>query len=613
GMPLAIELAAARLRTLDVEELAAGLDDRFGLLSRGSRTADARHRTLRAVVAWSWDLLSKTERVLARRLTVFDGGATAEAARRVCGVPDAGDVLDSLAGKSLVEVAGGRYRMLETIRDYCAEHLAEAGEADAVRRAHADHYRELARTADPWLRGREQLRWLATLTAEDGNLHAALRWAAESGEIGPGFELMASMAWYVWLRGTRAAVTPWAVALLAAADAGPPEGMETGFVLAALIAAAGGESELWERCRPAAESIVIRAEPPGHPAIAFLWAVINTAARGDPVVMRSLIERGRAAADPWQAAIGQVVWGYSRLMTREAAAAREAFDTAARAFRALGDRWGTALALDALASLAYLRDDPGEAIVLTGEAIAATERLGALEDVADLLCNRGDYRVHQAVHHAPAGSPATLAEARSDYERAAEIARRAGSPTYLAAAMTGLGDIARLDGDLAGARRLYEQALERFQADWLKSTRSRFNTLMGLGQVAEASGAPGEARVWYVRAVEAALAGPLPEGARAIDALAGTALVGNDAESAARLLGAATVLRGAGRPGSGTAKLAAAARAALGDSPYQAAYQAGTLLPLADVLRLAGVPESAIHMLAEHMGENMSENMAADR
>ncbi|MEO3855814.1 hypothetical protein [Acrocarpospora sp. B8E8] len=135
------------------------------------------------------------------------------------------------------------------------------------------------------------------------------------------------------------------------------------------------------------------------------------------------------------------------------------------------------------------------------------ERLGALDDVADLLCNRGDYRVQQAV---------------------------------------------------------------------------------------------GEARVWYVRAVEAALAGPLPEGARAIEALAGMALAGNDA-AAARLLGAATVLRGAARPGS--AKLAAAARAALGDSPYQAAYQAGALLPLADALRLAGVPESAIHMLAENMGK----------
>ncbi|GAA1010163.1 SARP family transcriptional regulator [Acrocarpospora pleiomorpha] len=583
GLPLAIELAAARLRTHEVAELAAGLDDRFRLLSRGSRTAEARHQTLRAVVAWSWDLLPENEREMARRLTVFHGGATAEAARRVCALPGAEDVLDSLAGKSLIEVAGGRYRMLETIRAYCAEQLEEAGEADAVRHAHADHFLRLARTADPHLRGPEQLGWLATLKAEEGNLHAALRWTAESGETGMGLALLASMAWYTWLSGTRAAVTPWATALL---DATPPAGLETDYVLGALIAAAGGGPGVWERCRPAVESIIDR--PLGHPAISFLWPVINTP-MGDPRVVISVIARGRAAPDRWRAAISNVVWGYSQLMMGGFAAAEEAFATAAETFRVLGDRWGAALALDSLAGLAYLRDDPDKAIVLTGEAIARTERLGAMEDVADLLCNRGDYRVHRA-------SAGDLAAARSDYARAAEIARRAGSPTYLAAAMTGFGDIARLGGDLAGARRLYEQALERFETHWLKSGRSRLNTFLGLGKVAEASGAPGEARVWYVRAVETALAGPLPEGARAVEALAGIALAGDDA---ARLLGAATVLRGsAAGPDPDAAKVVAAARAALGDSPYEAAFQEGARMSLADAFRLAGVPESAIEILA---------------
>ncbi|MEO3863325.1 BTAD domain-containing putative transcriptional regulator [Acrocarpospora sp. B8E8] len=599
GLPLAIELAAARLRTHDVEELAAGLDDRFRLLSRGSRTAEARHQTLRTVVAWSWDLLPEAERAMARRLTVFHGGVTAESARRVCALPGAEDVLDSLAGKSLIEVADGRYRMLETIRAYCAERLEEAGEAGAVRRAHADHYLRLARTADPHLRGPEQLRWLATLKAEEPNLHAALRWAAESGETGLGLALLGSMAWYIWLSGTRASVTPWAAALLEATGAAPPAGLETDYVLGALIAAAGGGPRGWDRCRPAVESIVADEDRPlGHPAIAFLWPVINTP-MGDPGVVLSVITRGRAASDRWQAAISNVVWGYPQLLTGGFAAAEEAFATAAETFRALGDRWGAALALDSLAGLAYLRDDPDQAIVLTGEALARTEQLGALEDVADLLCNRGDYRVHRARTRL-AGD---LAGARSDYERAAEIARRVGSPTYLAAAMTGFGDIARLGGDLAGARRMYEQALERFETHWLKSARSRLNTFMGLGKVAEASGAPGEARVWYVRAAEVALAGPLPEGARAVEALAGTALAGialteDDAAWAARLLGAATVLRGsAAGADPDAAKVAAAARAALGGSPYEAAYQEGARMSLADAFRLVGVPESAIEVL----------------
>ncbi|GII56535.1 SARP family transcriptional regulator [Planotetraspora thailandica] len=596
GLPLAIELAAARLRTHDVEELAAGLDDRFRLLSRGSRTAEARHQTMRAVVAWSWDLLSETERVMARRLTVFAGGATAEAVARVCAVPGAEDVLDSLVGKSLIEVADGRYRMLETVRAYCAERLEEAGEAGAVRRAHADHYLRLARTADPQLRGPEQLRWLATLTAEDGNLHAALRWSAESGETGLGLGLLASMAWYVWLRGTRASVTPWAAALLEAVGTTPPEGRETDYVLCALIAAAGGDQRVWKRCRSAAESIVGGQDRPlGHPAIPFLWPLIIAADMGDPEVLMSVITRGRTASDPWQAAVSHVVWGHPQLMMGEFAAAEQAFGAAAETFRTLGDRWGTALALDSLAVLAHLCDDLDTAIVLTGEALAHTERLGAMEDMADLLCNRGDYRVHQARTR----SSGALAAAGEDYERAAEIARRAGSPTYLAAAMSGLGDIARLGGDLAGARRLYEQALERFQTHWLKSGWSRLNTLMGLGKVAEASGAPGEARVWYVRAVEAALAGPLPEGARAVEALAGIALAEDDATSGARLLGAATVLRGvAAGPDPDTARIATAVRAVLGDVPYEAAYQAGAQLPLADALRLAGVPEPALHVLA---------------
>src|SRR5262249_29413812 len=148
----------------------------------------------------------------------------------------------------------------------------------------------------------------------------------------------------------------------------------------------------------------------GHPALPFLWPVINTTALGDPDVVLSVIMRGRAASDPWQAAVGHVVWGYSQFMMNGFAAAEEAFAGSAEAFRALGDRWGTALALDSLAALAYMRDDPDEAIRLTGEALALTEQLGALEDIADLLCNRGDYRVYRALTR-PASD---LAAARAD-------------------------------------------------------------------------------------------------------------------------------------------------------------------------------------------------------
>ncbi|MEU8385196.1 BTAD domain-containing putative transcriptional regulator, partial [Streptosporangium sp. NPDC048865] len=515
GLPLAIELAAARVRTYELPELATRLDDRFRLLSRGSRTADERHRTLRAVVAWSWDLLSGAEQVMARRLTVFSGGATAGTAARVCGVPDAEDVLDSLADKSLVEVAGGRYRMLDTIHAYCAERLEEAGEAGALRRAHAEHFLELAREADPHLRRAGQLHWLEVLAAEHADLQAALRRTVEAGEVELALALFACLSPYFWMRGMRTLAAAPAAALLDLVGDGPPPGSEEGYVLCALAAAAGDDGqEAWERHRATAGAVAADpGRPHRHPIITFLWPMIESGAE-DPGVALALIARGRMGDDPWERAVVHLLWGYPQLTVGDLAGAEHEFTSAAGAFRSLGDRWGTSLALDALAGLAALRGDPREAIVLTDEALALTERLGALEDVPDLLCNRGDYRVQASrAGRDPAGTG--LREARADYERAAEIARRAGSPTYLAAALRGLGDIARLEGDLPGARALYEQALDRFETYWVRSAGNRTGAFLGLGRIAEVSGDLAGARALYRRAAEVAVeTGAITEGAR---------------------------------------------------------------------------------------------------
>jgi predicted ATPase/DNA-binding SARP family transcriptional activator len=183
GMPLAIELAAARLRTMSIDQLAHRLDDRFRLLTGGSRTALPRHRTLRAVVDWSWELLTDAERMVLRRLSVFSGGASLEAAERVC-VGDSVEqdqvleLLTSLAEKSLLVTEGDdapRYRMLTTIKEYAADRLAEAGESDLARQAHLAYFTELAEAAEPHLRRAEQLEWLATLETDHDNISAALR------------------------------------------------------------------------------------------------------------------------------------------------------------------------------------------------------------------------------------------------------------------------------------------------------------------------------------------------------------------------------------------------------------------------------------------------------
>ena len=182
GQPLALELAAARLRTLTPDEIRRRLDDRFRLLTTGPRTAQPRHQTLRAVVDWSWDLLDDQERALARRLSVFAGGATEEAALRVGGLGEATlDVLTALVEKSLLVAVPGdpsRYRMLETIREYAAQRLDEAGEQPAVEAAHTALVVELVETAEPRLRRTDQLEWVARLRAETDDVAAVLRRAS---------------------------------------------------------------------------------------------------------------------------------------------------------------------------------------------------------------------------------------------------------------------------------------------------------------------------------------------------------------------------------------------------------------------------------------------------
>src|SRR5205807_4056613 len=191
GIPLAIELAAARVRSLSVEEINRRLDHRFRLLTGGSRTALPRQQTLRSLIDWSYDLLHDPEKLLLQRLSAFAGGWTLEAAEQICtgeGVEDeeALDLLTSLADKSLVAVeqndGHSRYRLLETVRQYARERLLESSGGAAVRERHRDYFLALAEEADPELLGSEQAEWLQRLEEEHDNLRSALEWSlAEAG------------------------------------------------------------------------------------------------------------------------------------------------------------------------------------------------------------------------------------------------------------------------------------------------------------------------------------------------------------------------------------------------------------------------------------------------
>ena len=192
GMPLAIELAAARLRVLAPEQIAARLDDRFRLLTGGSRTVLPRQQTLQATIDWSYDLLDEQEKVLFDRLSAFQGGFTLDAAEMVCagGTIEPHQVLDlvsHLVDKSLVSVVesgeGIRYRLLETLRQYGRERLAQREETEAVRRSHAVYFRRLAEEALPHLRGPEEDHWLEVLESDHDNVRQALRWAIDADEV----------------------------------------------------------------------------------------------------------------------------------------------------------------------------------------------------------------------------------------------------------------------------------------------------------------------------------------------------------------------------------------------------------------------------------------------
>ncbi|MCW7943847.1 transcriptional regulator [Streptomyces hygroscopicus] len=529
GLPLAIELAAARLRTMTPDELADRLDDRFRLLSRGDRTKAPRHRTLRAVVEWSWDLLDDEERELARRLSVFSGGATQDAVEAVCGVPYPEDLLASLAEKSFLDVADGRYRMLETIRAFAAGHLAQAGERERLWDAHATYFLRLAERAEPYVRSGEQLPWLDRLAAEHGNLDAALRHLVATAP-GDALRLMAHLSWFWRLRGPHGERLPIARALLAAVGNRPPEGLAEEYALCVMntITGRGEDPAEPDRIEQVAEVVRALDEPLRLPFTMVLWALTGGPLFTDDAKLRAV----RLGDDPWGRAVMELGQAYQEQYAGRPAASEAAFTRALEGFRATGDRWGMANCLDPLGSFAGWHGDHGRALELFDEGLMHVRELEAPEETADLLRSRAFVLLHGG----------DFEGAAAHFEQSAALARTAGVPDKVAAARRGLGDTARLSGYPARARVQYEKALEACAANWF-SVGESVRILIGLGRTAAAEGRTEEARDWFGQAAGLAAEGPsVLELAEVAEALASVA---EAPERAAVLLGAATALRGA--------------------------------------------------------------------
>jgi predicted ATPase/DNA-binding CsgD family transcriptional regulator len=387
GIPLALELAAARTGALSLAEIAGRLAGRFGLLA-GSGAGPARHQTLRASVEWSYQLLSERERVLFGRLSVFAGGWALDAAETVCGVPPlAGEqvaaLLAALVDKSLVhvEVAGaaGRYRLLEVIRAFAAEKLADAGELEEARARHGGYYATLAERAAPLLLGAGQAACADRLDQETGNLRAARAWCAEDrARAGTGLRLAAGLWEYWHIRGHLAEGTAWLEEALA--PGGGPEGARAAALngLGVLVSLQGDPSrgtELFTRGIGA-----FRAAGDRHGEVRA-WAHLGNsrALCGDPGGSAEAFARGLALArelgDPWLEAFALFLSGWAAAVSGDLARARPRVTTGARLFEATGDRRGAGYAALALADCLIREGEPDRALAVARDGIAVFEAL----------------------------------------------------------------------------------------------------------------------------------------------------------------------------------------------------------------------------------------------
>ena len=584
GMPLAIELAAARLRTLPVGVLSDRLADRFRLLTGGSRTALPRHRTLRAVVDWSWDLLTGPERELWRRFAVFHGGAQVTAVERVCGADI--DLLGALVDKSLLVLgADGRYRMLETIREYGLERLAEAGETERLRVAHAVYLLALADEAEPQLRGHDQLHWLNLLTAEHDNLHAAVRAAIEAGDARTAMALTARLSWYWWLRGHRAEGSRLAREVLAMPGEASDGDRAVTHMFAALNGLEGASTKEDVRESFYAAERLASSSDNWHPALRLVPPLVAVFNSGGEAIGVEIIEPLYEDPDAWVRSIAKMLTAQLRLNLGQSpelieAEMREALD----GFRALGERWGIGFALSLLGDLAAARGDLEVAVSWQREAIALVREVGIREDLpqlevklAHLLWLSGD-----------------RAEARRMLKQARLSAEDVGLSEVMAAVEYGNAMIAREEGALQEAR----ERLEATAALVVRSTFApQFHALIqsALGLVTAASGDLAQAREFHLRAVGIAVdSKDAPVVATTMVGVADLALRCGDPARAARLLGAADGIRGSSdRSVSDVDRIAAEARAALGDAGFSRAYQDGTTVTTATAFAATGLTPAA--------------------
>lgn len=635
GIPLAIELAAARLRSLSAQQVADRLDDRFRLLSSGSRTALPRHQTLRAIVDWSWELLSPAERTVLARLAVFAGGATPDAAIQVCShaasptspAPDADvdasagaadaaarsalvlsvasvasdeviDIIASLVDKSLVvaqedEVGEVRYRLLETVRAYSADRLEESGERTSVRAAHAEHFVALAERAEPELRAAEQIHWITRLSLERDNFNAALRHCVATGEFGLALRLYQGLLWFWMMRNHGKEAAQWAEEvseLIVQSGVEVPAELGEAYLLCVGVRKAMAAMREHAGDVEAVSNALISAVPENsytarHPLLALIRPVAGVliSRGGDGAAARRELDALADHPEPWVRAARYSFTALLELHYAQATVAEDLLLTGYAKFRELGERQGLLFTLVVLTEFALAKGEFRVAVSRAEEAYGyATDGLNP-DSGSMLLIKLGQTR-------ACAGE---IEYGRRLMEQGTRTAEHCGESGDAAVGHAELAALAFKVDDPAEARRQLAMATSLIGAfpDRPDMALASSVTLARRGYLAALEGEFDVARDCYRQAVDAVRFGPflsfmsgLDEVLRGLAAVAG---LQGDHVRAAELLGSARSVVGMDNEASYVGpRTKSAAIAALGEEAFEDAFARGQRARTVEVLAL---------------------------
>ncbi|WP_235921253.1 BTAD domain-containing putative transcriptional regulator [Lentzea tibetensis] len=535
GMPLALELAAARLRSMTVRQITQRLDDRFRLLTSGSRTALPRQRTLRAVVEWSWDLLTDPERELARRLAVFPAGADLAAIEEMC-LPDAFYVLTSLVEKSIVDVSEHgepRYRMLETIRVYAAEQLASSGESREITARFRRYYRELTDRWEPLTRTARQIEAINVYEAEHDNVVAALRGAIDDGDAELAAGLLGGMFWYWLVKGDSNRASASIREVLAFGDRLPAD-ISAAFGALRLMMDAVPGTPPKDEAAAAIEDCVRTGAITSFPALGMVLPMLAFLSQHKELAYRE-VRRAAKSPDAWTRAGAD--WALSFILNEDSDldGAEQARDRAYEGFAAAGDRWGSAMTLGMKARSVSETGDNRAAIALYEQGLALALELGSQDDLIQ-------HQWRLAVEHARLGDHAAAARVVDEAER---FVREIGNDELAAMVLYAKAEVRLSSGAPADAHELsvrFKQAAStlslpsEFAAEWAATLDARIALAEGRYTDAE------EAVAVVITTTSAR--GDIPDLAATTELLAQIRHAQQENDVAARLLALARLVRG---------------------------------------------------------------------